>query len=417
MKKLKSTKPSHVRTALRALPSTLDETYERILTGINKIYRDDALVLLRWLAYARSPPTLGELVEATIIDLSGEGFVNIDDRGGLEDTLDILSGLVTVEGVDDDDSEGFDIKDDDSDKDEHQYLIAAYSGSRHCIDEYTMGRLAHFSVKEYLESKRIVQSSAQDFHLVSANEHRFLAQSCLTYIMHYSRSGEKLSTERDLVKFPLLLYSAQSWYYHSYLQRTGEVTREMSLLCSENATRDWVLVHRPDSLWERPFTELYEDFDLQLDGNCGNCGIGSGLYYADFLGLEEVVGEFLKAGSNVNGPGGCYGGPLQAASHEGHEKVVQVLIDAGADIDLRKTGYSTALQIASEKGHEKVVQILVDAGADLEAYGAGHGTALQMASRGGHEKVVQTLIDAGANIQARRGLLWHCPICRIITWP
>ena len=50
------------------LPATLDETYERMLTGIDEIFRDEALTLLRWLAYAQTPPTLMELAEASIID-------------------------------------------------------------------------------------------------------------------------------------------------------------------------------------------------------------------------------------------------------------------------------------------------------------------------------------------------------------
>ena len=80
-----------------SLPTTLDATYERMLTGIEDVYLEEALVLLRWLAYARSPLSLGELAEATIVDTKSDGFVDVDNRGDVKDTLDILSGLVVLE--------------------------------------------------------------------------------------------------------------------------------------------------------------------------------------------------------------------------------------------------------------------------------------------------------------------------------
>ena len=72
----------------------LDETYERMLCGMQDMYRDEALTILRWLVYARSPHSIGELAEAAIIDPRGDGVVDIDSRGDVEDLLGILAGLV-----------------------------------------------------------------------------------------------------------------------------------------------------------------------------------------------------------------------------------------------------------------------------------------------------------------------------------
>jgi len=63
---------------------------------------------------------LNEIAEACIVDPSGDGVVEVDDRGGTEDILKILAGLV--------------------------------------IAEDTRVRLAHFSVKEYLVSERILRA-------------------------------------------------------------------------------------------------------------------------------------------------------------------------------------------------------------------------------------------------------------------
>jgi ankyrin repeat protein len=359
-----------------------------MLTGIEQGLRTDALTLLRWLAYAKSPPNLGQLVDATVIDLTAEGTVKMEDRPGVDDTLEILSGLVTTEGVEGNYDDSYEIEDAHSKWSGSEDEIEPTS-HRQQVRKYTRVRLAHFSVKEYLESKRILQGSAKDFHLESAREHRILSQSCLVYLLHYSSHNEKLSTEHDLATFPLLLYAAESWFYHAGLQQAADATHEARFLCGEDSLRDWLRVHQPDLSWRRPFSQLGD--------------IGSSLYYASFVGLEAVVGELLKAGSDVNAQGGHYGNALQAASGGGHEKVVQVLMNAGADVNAQGGGYGNALQAASGGGHEKVVHMLMNAGADVNAQGGLYGNALQAASHQGHEKVVQVLMNAGADVNAQGG--------------
>jgi ankyrin repeat domain-containing protein 50 len=66
LKKSKSTKPSSLKAALSALPKTLDKTYQRMLNNIDENDRPNAFTLIRWLAYAQSPPSLGELAEASM---------------------------------------------------------------------------------------------------------------------------------------------------------------------------------------------------------------------------------------------------------------------------------------------------------------------------------------------------------------
>ena len=199
-----------MKEALLALPLTLDETYERMLTGIDPMFRKEATILLQWLAYAQSPPTLGELAEASIVDPTGEGCVQVDDRGGLQDTLEILAELVTCGKADNDndDNDVGDYEDGEDESPNSDNVYATWSGRK--IGLSSRVRLAHFSVKEYLESKRITQSPAKDFFLEASISHGFLAQSCLAYVMHYSSSCEKTLSHQDLLKYPLLRYAAQS---------------------------------------------------------------------------------------------------------------------------------------------------------------------------------------------------------------
>src|SRR6202046_1221757 len=60
--------PQNLRQFLNQLPETLDETYERILKGINKAQKDDALRLLQCLAVAVQPLRVEELAELLAFD-------------------------------------------------------------------------------------------------------------------------------------------------------------------------------------------------------------------------------------------------------------------------------------------------------------------------------------------------------------
>ncbi|KXL45985.1 hypothetical protein M433DRAFT_191387 [Acidomyces richmondensis BFW] len=120
------------------------------------------------------------------------------------------------------------------------------------IGKFTKVRLAHFPVKEYLESPRIPNGVARDFHLDPLKDHRFLGQSCIVYLMHYSDSCQKTFTEQDLEAFPLLEYAAKEWGYHAFLQQRGASNRELSFLNSEVRRRDWIRVYDPNVPWLFP---------------------------------------------------------------------------------------------------------------------------------------------------------------------
>ncbi|KAK5678017.1 hypothetical protein LTR17_027677 [Elasticomyces elasticus] len=347
------------KSDLSKSPCDLYETYDRILLSIEKD-----------VAYAKSPRSLGELVEANIIDLTGSGLVDFADRGDLEDSLAILSGFVTIVATDDDDQ---------GDSDEHQSSVGdldnggineedrsnsnlasmardleesdMFSGQQYRSE--TVVRLAHFSVKEYLESSHILDSDAKVFHLDPAREHRLLTQI-----------AQQPGTEGDY---------------------------EALLFTSEEVMHDWLLVHQPDVDWLLPFEGVENK--------------GSGLYYASSIGLGATVLTLIEKGADVNAQGGYFGNALQAASEGGHEEVVAILLKQKAKVNAQGGEYGNALQAASTGGNEKVVAMLLDCGADVNARGGRHGNALQMASNSGHERVVAMLLERGANVNAQGG--WY----------
>jgi hypothetical protein len=226
------TRPTQVAIMLKALPTTLDETYTRMLERIGPVERGDALTLLRWLAYSARPITLAELQTAVTIR-PADDEVDFEDEGDFRDSLNILAGLV-VFSDDADSTEDDGCTEHDNARTETRVLSP---GAR--------VRLAHFSVKEYLESERISGSSASFFRLEAGACHRFLAQSCLTYLMSYSKSGEKTSPELDQEKFQLLNYAAMKWHGHSRLQSGSDLSREMALLECEDTSHDWMRINGP----------------------------------------------------------------------------------------------------------------------------------------------------------------------------
>lgn len=213
-----------------------------MLCDIQEVDRSEALVLLRWLAYAKQPLTLCELADATIIDRNDKGLVDLSNRGRWKDTLEILAGLVVI--------------------DEKVFTDHSVTPVR----KDTKVRLAHFTVKEYLESEQILASEVKMFHLSPPREHGIICQSCLIYLTHYSDCAGKTATKEDLSTFPLLEYAASSWSHHSSLKCRGNVSKETALLLSKTSKRNWLLAYRPDFPWLKSFHQVAD--------------VGSSLYYA-----------------------------------------------------------------------------------------------------------------------------------------
>ncbi|KAH8831014.1 hypothetical protein DL96DRAFT_1811948 [Flagelloscypha sp. PMI_526] len=102
------------------------------------------------------------------------------------------------------------------------------------------------------------------------------------------------------------------------------------------------------------------------------------------VALSEAASSFsvrfvrflVDKGADVNGTGGKYDAPLQAAAYRGSLDVVQYLVEMGADVNKVGGEYGTALQAAAYKMSLEVVQYLVEQGADVNIIGGKHKTAL-----------------------------------------
>jgi hypothetical protein len=152
----------------------LDETYIRILCGIDDMYRANALRILQVLAYSVRPLTLQEAADSLAIDLCGSPRFDADLR--LREPralLDICSSLITLRSrrrvVDDCSSEYSDVSYDTDHPSEEELANlppsgtvvgrkrrrGALHGSVDCAEATNAAelRFAHYSVKEFLVSR------------------------------------------------------------------------------------------------------------------------------------------------------------------------------------------------------------------------------------------------------------------------
>ena len=79
-----------IREQLTNLPEGLDETYDRILLGIDKRDCGYSKIFLLWLCFAVRPLTLKELAATIIVDITAENGPQFEYGNELQDISDVL---------------------------------------------------------------------------------------------------------------------------------------------------------------------------------------------------------------------------------------------------------------------------------------------------------------------------------------
>ena len=381
---------------MNALPKTLDDTYARILCGIEEEYRQDALHILQWLSHAFRPLDLQEVAEIITIDPNNNPRVDQEKTWpDPQDILRICPNLISLE---------LETKEYSDDESEHTDDVSDSIGKANSIDRESldltqegkpMVKLAHFSVKEYLISERIRQGEAKDFSIEEISAHQSIYNDCLAYLLQFDHMRTlPNSFEED---YPLALYARRMWTEHARIAQLNgkdESSLDMELLLSHNcAFLNWIRIGDPEGLKYAKVINEPGPEDLHPP-----------LYYASHEGLSKSVRILLEIGADVNtSSGGIHGSALQAASSNGHTAVVQILLEGGVNASASKGFYGNALSAASYNGHVTTVQTLLQGGADVNAQGGAFGNALQVASREGYVRVVQMLLAEGANVNAHGG--------------
>ena len=353
--------PPNLRQYLNELPDTLDETYDRILKGINKAQRDNAHRLLQCLTVAVRPLLVEELAELLAFDFraSNEGGIPTlkedwrwDDQE--EAVLSTCSSLITI------------IHRDDS----------------------RVVQFSHFSVKEYLTSSRLAQSRHGDisqFRIDLEPAHTIMAQACLATLLpldeHAGHDEAKVS--------PLVKYTAQHWVDHAQFEKVSSRVQDgMDDLFDSSKPHfaAWLQIYDLDKGW---YTFSPDSRDV----------VGSPLYYAAFFGFYDLVKRLvMKHPEQVNAIGGYNLFPLPAALYKRHLPVANLLQQHGAVVDVRGGYNYTPLHAASFHGQVDVMRWLLNHGADANARSLSGFTPLSEAADRIHFDVIQILLEHNADI-------------------
>lgn len=333
---------SAVRNTLASLPKTLDETYERILTGIMVENETEALRLLQWLTYSNRPLRIEEVAEALAMDdLLVRPYLNHENRlVDPHDTLTICPDLIVISPV----------------------RVLSENGD---MIEAKELRFAHFSVEEYLTSSRCSTGPLARYS-IQRDANQIIARSCIGYLS--SISANHLLEDDFQTQFPLYHYASHEWFYHVRNSPQQEDLDQLDTLVEQLLDPsyahlvNWLRMFDPDRPWSS-----------RLNPHKSRWETCSALYYAPSLGLLRTVKRLISHGAEVNYTRGSLGSPLQAAAYHGHRDIVVLLIEKAADCMIRCGLYGTALQAAKFARHEDIVK-------DLEKYDHSESPRDQIAS-------------------------------------
>lgn len=175
---------NELRSALASLPSGLDETYERALSSIVPKHKDNALRILQWLIFSSRPVQVDEVAEIFAANPDNDSKFEEGDR--LQDPDEIIAYCGTL-------------------------FTTQESGEGRRKKKIKELRLAHFSVKEYLVSERILRRCPQ-YSIGEIDAHLSIAGTCLTYLLHVVN----LPSLPDHIfnEYPLLRYAVKNWRFH-----------------------------------------------------------------------------------------------------------------------------------------------------------------------------------------------------------
>lgn len=373
-----------LRDALRDLPKTLEETYERILTGIPERYVPETIKILQFVTYSKHPMHLTEVIEA--IAVRPDESPSFDHNWTLPDPREVVKlcpGLVSV------------------------------------VEEHL--QLAHFSVKEYLMCPRLQPNFRQSLAEIPATT--AITQICIAYATHIAkvtdlRAFKSDGLEEDLskqhlkrlecvddikIRFKLLEHVARYWMAYADHSSISEPMRKQ---VSE-------FLYTQKKALRLIFTLKYRLEDARADILAYR--VDNPIYSAAEEGASRIVDLLAEYGADINAHGGTYGTALKVASYEGQKSTVRLLLEHGASVNVQGGEYGNALQAASCRGSESIVRLLLERGAFINAQGGYFGSALQAASCMGHESIVRLFLEQGANVNIQGGPLGTPLIAAIVT--
>ena len=387
-----------IREALKNLPKSLDETYERILLHLIEQNPEEELTLIKrilaFVAFGRQPMSLAELAQAVVIEPYSEC---LDEDAAFHNPNDLL--LLC------------------------QPLISASP---------TTGLLSfvHYSVQEYLVSERLadVANRTQLFALARSDSHVQIAKICLT-CLNFNNFAEGQCTSKEAfqnrkAQFPFLEYAASEWPHHAaedgvesevsdqILQLlTPQTNSNLATMLQANrdpffmfrAIRDWRSVDIGDM---NDDTVLFFDKGGFIDWDQFEIITMNSVTIAICWGFDSVLRAILQSGANADLPGTTRGNALQTAIYGNQPSAVKILIEEGADINYTPCGrWDTALMAAIRSQRQGIIDYLLEQKADVNIGAGVDHRPLNIAAACNDVPTIECLIALGADIHYGEGNL------------
>ncbi len=149
-----------MQEVLQSLPTTLNETYSRIVTSLPKAYLQKARRLLQFLVFSERPLRIDEAVDVLAVDSTQQPRFCPKNRIAKPEEITAYCGSFVII-----------VRQDDNEKEAKSEL-----------------QLAHFSVKEYFLSSEVEDTFAEA--LQEANARAVIAETCLIYLLELDASQD-----------------------------------------------------------------------------------------------------------------------------------------------------------------------------------------------------------------------------------
>jgi ankyrin repeat protein len=357
---------------LSTLPTTLDDTYARILQQIEEYERPHVRRILQWVCF--SPYRLRPYELAEVHRIGGNirpPFNAHDVLFHAEDIFSICPGFLTV-------------------------TLEWKYGDKKVV------QFAHFSVKEYLLSPRA--SSSWGFTTLESHISIVRASiACFLYAVAQEEQDRSYRPIRlQLSKYPLAEYAINHCAYHlDFITPRDHPDLEESFHALLDPRSAPLLVNKLGYCYLEKRIARWHSFFPRSKASpeslsliiASELGLSQALRWLfSFESLRDCVDATVMYSAKIHSAQktGVWW-PLLCASRHGHVEVVQLLIKLGANVNLDHS--ETALGIACKHKQLAVVKILLEHGADAD-----RARALWWSSRTGFEEGVQVLLDAGVNV-------------------
>ena len=368
-----------LRHQLNQLPTSLDETYERVLKEIESTGQGrHARRLLHCLTVAMRPLQVEELAEVLTFD------------------LDVAKGEIPR------------FHPEWRWEDQEQAVLSACSSLIAVVvgDNSRVIQFSHFSVKEYLTSDRLATATGDvsRYHIVSEAAHLILARACHGALLnldgHFNKECDGTNDkggDENIENIPLFKYAAEYWPFHalvgdvsSHLKDTMETIFDLN----KPYFLAWIKMHDLH-YFNEDYWDLGEDrLRPRLKPKP--------LYYAAMCGFYDLAQHLVvKYPEQVNDPGGNYASPLVAALSKNCFKVAELLLEHGAHAHVRGDPPLCRVIDFSDDARVGSVQLLLRHGAYVNAGRENLRMPLHFAARVGCPLVAQILLEHGADVHIR----------------